>query len=473
MIKMRAMGAKQEDKPVNSLYVKGELNGVQADFLVDSGASVSLMHPRVFNGIPVESRPRLEKVQCEITAANGSQITSAGKATFRLCFGSIQVEHPMWVAEVQDDVIMGLDFLEKYCQVDYVTGTVTCCQQEISGVKTKSKGMCRRVVLQHKVVIEPRCEQTVMGQISGRGKCSQVGLVSPAATLTGKTGLLVAKGVVDMSCRAAPVRLLNLDDTPVTLEKNTTVAFLEPVYEVSEVGATEGAEKERGLQEVPGNKASVVANGTKVPDHLTDLYQRSSKGLNDDQKSVLTDLLVEFSDVFAKSSDDFGRTQVVKHSIDTGDAKPIRQPPRRIPFGQREEVDKQLNQMLEKGLIEPSSSPWSSSLVLVKKKDGSTRICVDYRKVNDVTKKDAYPVPRVDDALEALSGSSWFSTLDLKSGYHQAELASDEDKEKTAFTVPGTGLFHFNVLPFGLANAPATFTRLMEEVLRGLPCAVF
>ena len=121
---------------------------------------------------------------------------------------------------------------------------------------------------------------------------------------------------------------------------------------------------------------------------------------------------------------------------------------------------------MEKDVIQPSVSPWASSIVLVQKKGGSTRFCVDYRKVNAVTRKDAYPLPRIDDALDTLAGSKPFSTLDLISGYWQVEMNSD-DQEKTAFCTLD-GLFEFKVMPFGLCNAPATFQRLMDIVLTGL-----
>ncbi|GBN43724.1 Retrovirus-related Pol polyprotein from transposon 297 [Araneus ventricosus] len=122
--------------------------------------------------------------------------------------------------------------------------------------------------------------------------------------------------------------------------------------------------------------------------------------------------------------------------------------------------------MVDNGIIEESSGPWASPIVLVKKKDGSTRFCVDYRKLNEITIKDSYPLPRIDDTLDALNGSQWFSTLDLKSGYWQVEI-QPEDKEKTAFTTRQV-LWQFKVMPFGLCNGPATFKRLMETVLRGL-----
>ena len=122
--------------------------------------------------------------------------------------------------------------------------------------------------------------------------------------------------------------------------------------------------------------------------------------------------------------------------------------------------------MLDRNIIAKSHSPWSSPIILVQKKDGSLRFCVDYRKVNEVTRKDAYPLPRIDDTLDTVAGSLWFTTLDLMSAYWQVEV-EEKDRDKTAFCTR-EGLFHFNVMPFGLCNAPATFQRLMDMLLAGL-----
>ena len=192
----------------------------------------------------------------------------------------------------------------------------------------------------------------------------------------------------------------------------------------------------------------------------------SSSRLTEEERQQLYAVLLEYAQVFAEESDDFGRTDKIKHTINTGDAMPVRQPVRRIPPFRREEARRLLSDMLEKDVIQPSSSPWASPIVLVGKKDWSLRYCVDYRKVNGVTRKDAYPLPRVDDTLDTLSGSKWFSTLDLLSGYWQVEV-DEKDREKTAFCTPD-GLFEFKVMPFGLCNAPATFQRLMDMVLAGL-----
>ena len=132
----------------------------------------------------------------------------------------------------------------------------------------------------------------------------------------------------------------------------------------------------------------------------------------------------------------------------------------------RAEMGVLLNDMLQKDIISPSKSPWASLIVLVKKKDGTSRFCVDYRQINAVTRKDAYPLPRVDDTLETLAGSQLFSTLNLISGYWQVEV-KPEDREKTAF-VTSEGLYEFNVLPFRLCNGPATFQCLMNILLAGI-----
>ena len=137
---------------------------------------------------------------------------------------------------------------------------------------------------------------------------------------------------------------------------------------------------------------------------------------------------MEYEDIFQVSDGPLGRTNKVKHKIHTGDHPPIKLRPHRQSWHYRENCEKEIESMLEKDIIEPSSSPWAAPVVLVRKKDNSIRFCIDYRKLNEATIKDAYPIPRIEDSLNALSGAKWLSTLDLASGYWQVEM-DEQDKE--------------------------------------------
>ena len=184
------------------------------------------------------------------------------------------------------------------------------------------------------------------------------------------------------------------------------------------------------------------------------------------QQQQLNALFQEFNDVFSQGEDSLGSTPLLEHTIETH-GPPLRQPyQRQNPAVRREEMA-QVQQMLASNVIRPSNSPWASLMVMVRKKDGSLRFCVDFRQLNATTVKDAHPLPRIDDLLDALHGAQWFSTLDLKSGYWQVPI-TESDKAKTAFCTSSGQLYEFNQVPFSLCNAPATFSRLMDRVLAGL-----
>jgi len=180
----------------------------------------------------------------------------------------------------------------------------------------------------------------------------------------------------------------------------------------------------------------------------------------------LRDILYHYTSIFSKNEWDLGWTELVSHHIDTGDYRPIKQTMRRYPFNHLQAIDKHLDDMLQQGVIEEANSPWSSNVVLAKKKDGTLRCCIDFRQLNDITRKDAYPLPRSDACLDAMSGSCLFSTFDLRSSYHQLPM-DPGSADKTAF-VTRRGSFKFRTMPFGLCNAGATFQRLMDLVLTGL-----
>ena len=215
-----------------------------------------------------------------------------------------------------------------------------------------------------------------------------------------------------------------------------------------------------------------VAKPRKVPLEPNELPEDVQK-LLDDCKGILTqeqalaaeEFIRKQVTTFVDPSRPLVGTDAVAHYIDTQNARPIRIPPRRVPPGMRKIIEEEITKMLEQNIIRESDSPWSSPIVLVKKKDNTIRFCIDYRALNKITRGNSYPLPRIEDNLEALKGNSWFCALDMASGYWQIKMA-DEDREKTAFA-SHMGLYEFNRMPFGLTNAPATFQFLMEKVLKG------
>ena len=168
----------------------------------------------------------------------------------------------------------------------------------------------------------------------------------------------------------------------------------------------------------------------------------------EEHKKTITNFLKTNQDLFAGRDSDLGHTDTVKMKIGTQNHPPIKLRPYRTPIKDREVVDKAVDEMLEANVIRRSKSPWSFPVVIMDKKDGSKRFCVDFRKLNQITKPNSYPLPLIDDILALLGRARYFTSLDLKSGYWQV-LMDEADKEKTAFACH-RGLFEFNVMPFGL-----------------------
>ena len=188
------------------------------------------------------------------------------------------------------------------------------------------------------------------------------------------------------------------------------------------------------------------------------------KSWSGEQQQSAKDLLVDSAHIFAKTDLDLGKCNTIKHAIKITDPQPFKERYRRIPPHLFDEVKKHLQEMIEVGAIRKSFSPWASAVVLVRKKDGGLRFCINLRKLNNRTIKDGYSLPRIEDTLDCLHGAAWFSTQDLKSGYWQVEL-EEEAKPLTAFNMGPLDFWECECMPFGLTNAPATLQRLMESCL--------
>ncbi|GBN83301.1 Retrovirus-related Pol polyprotein from transposon 297, partial [Araneus ventricosus] len=408
--------------------------------LVDTGANVTLVRtdlPQKLKGNFIYTAPNIS-----LKTATGEKVEIHEKLGAAIECGSRKFQHKIYVADITDPCILGLDFLQKFnFMVDLEKNEIRTGGEEIPlfSASAEDSKLCS-VLAKEKTIIPARSECLIQGVPEASGKFRYA--VTDFPSQISQKGVLVAATLVDLKKEAIPVRVLNLDHKPKTIDKGAVIATCEPVVDI--------VSRPQGLSE-----------SLRLPSILENL-----EGLNEEQRTAVKELLQEFQNLFSTSDSDVGRCNMTQHRINTGNHPPIKQYPRRLPLAKKEEAERLVKEMVDNGIIEESSGPWASPIVLVKKKDGSTRFCVDYRKLNEITIKDSYPLPRIDDTLDALNGSQWFSTLDLKSGYWQVEI-QPEDKEKTAFTT-GQGLWQFKEMPFGLCNAPATFGRLMETVLRGL-----
>ena len=319
-------------------------------------------------------------------------------------------------------------------------------------IQSQNKGPVP-ITLSASTCIPGRAEVIVTGKLPKRYK-DEIGMVSPVNKDCIPSHLIVAYSVCQADNRDIPVRIMNSSNIALQLESGQQICEFCPL--VDNISPP-------SLHSAIDSNPSLLCNSSTSSNVEDDLSAALSSSLDEHERTVILTTLLKFSDVFNES---LGQTQVISHRINTSDAAPIRQPPRRLPYAFREEAQSQVRDMLEQGVIQPSASPWASPIVLVKKKDGKYRFCVDYRKLNSVTQKDAHPLPRIDDLLDSLHGSVMFSTLDLRSGYWQINMHPN-DREKTAFATPD-GLWEFLRMPFGLSNACATFQRALEIVLSGL-----
>lgn len=446
------------------MKVSGQVCGTPISWKVDTGAKKTFISLKAYKSIPFRSRPGLKPTRQQFVAANGGVLQCEGETIVELKFGELEVFFPVIVGGVTQ-CLLGEDFIRHFkCNFDHDERQFVICKsgviQDCDSPRQRTKRFAR-VVSTDAVEVPPGCEISVLARFKDK-PLSGDGILTPDPGFITKHSLMLARCVVNSEQSRFCARILNPGKSAVNICEGAVIGLFEPVKCVEQCDVSGGADD--SVFHVDGS--SECSASEELPSHLMETYTEGSQNLSVSQKEEFRKFLIKNQDVFARPGE-IGRTNLGTHKIKLTDETPIKDPPRRVPLFKRDILEKEIDRLKKEGFIEKSDSPWSAQTVLVKKKDGSWRMCVDYRKLNEKTVKDAYPIPRIDDNLDVLSGAKWFTTLDCNMAYHQVPL-EEEDKPKTAFATPIGGLYQFTTMPFGLCNAPATFQRIVEKALEGL-----
>ena len=446
--------------------MSGKVERLPVLFLIDGGCTLNLLASRVFEKLFPDCKHSLEPFQHQVgKLADGSSLQFLGKLNLTGRLRSEFVKISFVIADIDLEAILGMPFLQSQdCHVRFADSILSINGRQLPCTDRHGIELASKVQVIHNVIIPPYTEQLVPCKLSNPIS-SDIGMVESCSTAASSEIALAAS--IHSIDRGGKVlaRCVNPCGWPISLRSGSLIGRCNSVAGAQLV---EDGEVVQVRECVAGVLPHQDGCASLLPEHIESLYQEATVACSQPhQKQDIRKLLVSYSDVFSTGDNDMGLTKLVSHSIPVkSGTKPIKQAPRRLGTEKEAEVDRQIQKLQHQGLIEPGQGAWSSPVVLVKKKDGSWRFCIDYRRLNAVTVHDAHPLPRIDESLEALAGSQYFTTLDLMSGYWQVPLEEDA-RDKAAFCTRN-GLWRWKVLPFGLTAAPATFQRLMERVLHGL-----
>ena len=453
-----------------------KIGNVEVKAVVDTGANCTVISPVLFE--KMKPKPPLVAERKLQSAAKNQTFDAKKVGPISVTLGTESMTTNVWVAPIHDEVLLGVDILKTLrAKVDLGTGTLEVGGETlILGVKRVwDPGKEESILVTHKkLTIPPNCGMRIPIKVKDT---IQNAILEPDLTLP----VLVSRTLLQ-DTDTPLVDLINCGDQPVRLDKGQKIGTIIPI-EKSDILDLHDEKIRKVAQE--GNEISELSetragtpdtqkepdkqeDETELPERLKKMWEEAKENLSEQESDQLAEMLIKYQSIFAKHEFDLGNFTAVKHTINTGDATPIKQALRRNSVHSTEENDKHLEDMLKHNIIEPSNAEWAASPVLVRKKSGGIRWCVDYRQLNKVTKKDVYPLPLMSECIDSLDQNVWYSKLDSLSAYWQLFVEEEDgSRDKTSFRCR-KGLFRFRRLPFGLCGSGASYSRALALVLKGL-----
>ena len=438
-------GLKLPTKKRREAYLEIYMGSRRTLALSDSGCEQSVIGRKLIRRVPLE--PTNEK----LCTADGTDIPLLGETTIELSVSGFKTSCRVVVTDAITEFILGIEWMKRnQCVWDFGSNSFTIHGYR-GKLRCKSTGRpVRRIVLQNEVVV-PGLHTVEVPVLVTR---SSLGHENQNWGLTTKmkhpdlvfANAIYGSGVVQSFCR-----IINTSDLPKRLKRESELGKAEPMEIVETENPAQMNDSRRPKfdempldlrqirrtdeqeSDIPDLENFVQTSSESEPtDFVQEMLDKVDLELTNEQERQVRQLLEKNQEVFSTSEFDLGRTNLVRHRIDTGQNRPFKQQLRRHPMAYLPVIDEHVDKMLDNDICEPSFSPWASNVVLVKKSDGTLRFCIDYRQLNNLTVKDSYPLPRIDTCFDALGGAKYFSTLDLRQGYWQVEN-DPETAGKTTF----------------------------------------
>ena len=409
------------------------LNGIETLALIDSGSQITTLSEDFYNNMtPRPTLYSIEDLGIKVEAAGGHILSYLGAI-------ACEIEVPFLGKQSIKIGALVLPTTDYSLNVPVIVGTnaiAPCrdrCESNTERIPNQWKNAFVALQDTHvgvvkstdtTIQVQPNETVTISGFVRKKRNVESV-VTEQTQGASSKIGVCPRVVSLDKAekCQRVPVRIYNMSAKVMTIQPKSDLCELHEVKVLRNIDPVD-TDKER----ITANQFHIRTQEESTKDELPSGIKLEGSTLTSEETDELQKFLIKWKDIFSTGITDLGNCDLYKHEIHLTDETPFKEPHRRIPPALFGEIKEHLKEMLEAGAIRPSSSPFSSNVVVVRKKDGSIRFCVDFRKLNNKTVKDAYAIPRIEDTLHLLAGSRYFTKLDLRSGYWQVELR-EKDKQ--------------------------------------------